>query len=258
MTAAGGETPRHARAAAPHSQNPLVTKLSRVLELSPDDRDALSAACRDVHRVDARRDIIGDGERPDRVHLILEGWACRYKILRDGQRQITALLLPGDICDLHVFVLDRMDHAIGAITPVTFAYIDRAQFGELTRSRPRILRALWWTTLVDEGVLRAWLVGIGARDARERLAHLICELYERMRNIGQTLETDFAMPLTQIDLADTLGMTPVHVNRVLRALAADGVLEVRRRAVRVLDLPALVRIADFDPSYLHAQSVEGD
>ena len=236
--------------------NPLIAKLSRVMTLSLDDRTALQAMCRDVRQIGVRRDIIRDGDRPDRVHLVLEGWACRYKVLKNGKRQITALLLPGDFCDLHVGLLTQMDHAIGSITAVTFAYVDRAQFDELTRSRPAILRALWWATLVDEGVLRSWIVSLGVRNARERVAHLICELRERMRNIGAESDGQFHMPLTQPDLAEALGLTPIHVNRVVRQLLADNVLEVRRGEVTVLDHAALIRIADFDPSYLHAQSID--
>lgn len=237
--------------------NPLIAKLSRVMTLSQDDRAALQAMCQDVRHAGARRDIIREGDRPERVHLILSGWACRYKILKNGKRQITALLLPGDFCDLHVAVLDRMDHAIGAITATTFAYVDRAQFEALTRSRPAILRALWWATLVDEGVLRSWLVSLGVRTARERVAHLICELRERMRNIDREDGGQFAMPLTQPDLAEALGLTAVHINRVVRQLMKEGVLEIRKGQVTVLNLPALTEIAEFDPGYLHAQSING-
>jgi CRP-like cAMP-binding protein len=239
------------------SANPLIAKLSRVMALSRDDRTALQAMCQDVRQAAARRDIIRDGDRPDRVHLILNGWACRYKLLKSGKRQITALLLPGDFCDLHVAVLDRMDHTIGAITATTFAYVDRAQFEKLTHSRPAILRALWWATLVDEGVLRSWLVSLGIRTAREKVAHLICELRERMRNIDREEGGQFAMPLTQPDLADALGLTAVHINRVVRELMQEKILEIRKGQVTVLDLAALTKIAEFDPNYLHAQSIDG-
>ena len=235
--------------------NPLIAKLSRVMTLSADDRTALQAMCREVRQVGVRRDIIRDGDRPDRVHLILKGWACRYKILKNGKRQITALLLPGDFCDLHVGMLDQMDHSIASLSATTFAYVDRAQFDELTRTRPGILRALWWAALVDEGVLRSWIVSLGVRSARERVAHLICELLERMKNIDAVSDGQFNMPLTQPDLAEALGLTPIHINRVVRQLLSDKVLEIHRGEVKVLDQDALVRIADFDPSYLHAQAI---
>lgn len=237
-------------------ENPLTAKLSRVMTLSLDDRAALQAMCREVRQVGPRRDIIRDGDQPDRVHLILKGWACRYKILKNGKRQITALLLPGDFCDLHAGMLDQMDHSIASLSATTFAYVDRAQFDDLTRTRPAILRALWWATLVDEGVLRSWIVSLGVRSARERVAHLICELRERMSNIDSEHNGQFTMPLTQPDLAEALGLTPIHVNRVVRQLLADEVVDIHRGEVKVLDLEALVRIADFDPSYLHAQSID--
>jgi CRP-like cAMP-binding protein len=235
--------------------NPLIAKLSRVMTLSRDDCAALQALCQDVRQTAARRDIIRDGDRPDRVHLILNGWVCRYKILKNGKRQITALLLPGDFCDLHVGILDKVDHAIGAITATTFAYVDRTQFDELTRARPAIVRALWWATLVDEGVLRSWIVSLGVRTARERMAHLICELRERMRNIDREDAGRFAMPLTQVDLAEALGLTAVHINRVVRQLHKEQVVEIRKGQVTVLDLAALTRIAEFDPGYLHPQAI---
>ena len=237
-------------------ENPLIAKLSRVMTLSLDDREALQAMCREVRQVGPRRDIIRDGDRPDRVHLVLKGWACRYKILKNGKRQITALLLPGDFCDLHVGMLDQMDHSIASLSATTFAYVDRAQFDELTRTRPAILRALWWAALVDEGVLRSWIVSLGVRSARERVAHLICELRERMNNIDCESNGQFAMPLTQPDMAEALGLTPIHINRVIRQLLADKVLEIHRGEVNVIDEAALIRIADFDPSYLHAQSID--
>ena len=237
-------------------ENPLIAKLSRVMTLSLDDRTALQAMCRDVRQVGVRRDIIRDGDQPDRVHLILKGWACRYKILKNGKRQIMALLLPGDFCDLHAGMLDQMDHTIASITATTFAYVDRAQFDELTRTRPAILRALCWATLVDEGVLRSWIVSLGVRSARERVAHLICELRERMRSIDAEQDGQFDMPLTQPDLAEALGLTPIHINRVVRQLLADKVLEIRRGEVTILNRAALIQIADFDPSYLHAQSID--
>lgn len=237
-------------------ENPLTAKLSRVMTLSLDDRAALQAMCREVRQVGPRRDIIRDGDRPDRVHLILKGWACRYKILKNGKRQITALLLPGDFCDLHAGMLDQMDHTIASLSATTFAYVDRTQFDELTRTRPAILCALWWATLVDEGVLRSWIVSLGVRSARERVAHLICELRERMSNIDSENNGQFAMPLTQPDLAEALGLTPIHVNRVVRQLLADEVVEIHRGEVKVMDIHALIRIASFDPSYLHAQSID--
>ena len=138
---------------------------------------------------------------------MLSGWAARYKLLPDGTRQITAFLIPGDFCDLHVTILREMDHGILALSPATIAYIPHQAMQDLPLNRPALARALWWATLVDEAVLRAWIVTIGRRDAHEGVAHLLCELHARMRNVGLVEEGAFSLPLTQEELADALGLT---------------------------------------------------
>src|SRR5215217_5263658 len=163
------------------ASSPLVTKLETVATLSLEDRIALAALSEGARDMGARRHIIREGDRPDHVHLVVEGWAARYKLLPDGARQITAFLIPGDFCDLHVTILGEMDHSITTVTRAKVAYIPRRTMDELT-ARPSIARAFWWATLVDEAVLRAWIVNAGRRDAHEAIGHLICELYLRMKN----------------------------------------------------------------------------
>lgn len=231
--------------------NPLITKLQNVSALSEDDRRALSKACRSTREFAARQDVISEGERPDHVHLILDGWAARYKLIADGARQFTAYLIPGDFCDLHVTILREMDHGILALTPITVAYIAHGELEALTAERPALTRALWWATLVDEAVLRSWIVNIGRRDARTGIAHLMCEMHVRMRNVGLVEEGGFELPLTQEQLADTLGMTPVHANRVLRQLADDGLIAFKSRHLFIPDVAALRAVAGFDDNYLH-------
>jgi len=232
-------------------ENPLVTKLGGFAVLSEQDRLAVVHASRIVRSVGAHQDIISDGDRPDHVHLILAGWAARYKILPDGERQITAFLIPGDFCDLHVTILKQMDHGIGALTAVSVAEISRREMNQLCDDRPGLLRAMWWATLVDEGVLREWIVNIGRRDSYARIAHLMCELLVRMQNVGLADDGGFQLPLTQEHLADALGLTPVHVNRVLQRLKADKLIELGGRTLTILDPGGLRRAAGFDPSYLH-------
>jgi CRP-like cAMP-binding protein len=188
------------------------------------------------------------------VHLILEGWAARYKILPDGRRQFTAFLIPGDFCDLHVTILKQMDHGILALTSVTVASIPHGEMNELTESRPELTRALWWATLVDEGVLRAWLVNLGRREAYERVAHLMCEMHARMKNVGLVHGGAFELPLTQEQLADALGLTAVHVNRMLKRLRDEGLIRTGSKTLTILDADALGKASGFDPSYLHAQA----
>lgn len=231
--------------------NPLISKLEIIASLSEEDRRALWDLCRDVREIPARCDILCDGDRPDHIHIILAGWAARYKVLEDGSRQITAFLIPGDFCDLHVTILRQMDHGILALTPATVAYIPHQAMQDLPLNRPALARALWRATLVDEAVLRAWIVNIGRRDAYGAIAHLLCELHVRMRNVGLVEDGRFSLPLTQEELADALGLTPVHVNRVIQRLRREGLITLQGRQLTVDDLGGLREAAGFDPSYLH-------
>lgn len=157
--------PIEARRPLPSGDNGFLRKLQSVVKLSEEDRHALSAACTDVREMPARRYIARYGDKPRDVHLILEGWAARCEILTDGSRQITAFLLPGDLCDQHVTILGEMDHSIYTITPVKVAYLPNGELEQIARARPDVARALWWSTLVDESVLRAWIANLGRRDA---------------------------------------------------------------------------------------------
>lgn len=230
---------------------PLIRKLENFAPLCGDDKRALDALmAREVRRYGAHEDIIHDGDRPDRVHVVLDGFACRYKMLEDGRRQITAFFVPGDFCDLHVFILRTMDHSIGALTPCTVSLVPReAVLGLL--DRPSLARALWWATLVDEAVLREWVVSVGRRDARERVGHVLCELHMRLRAVGLADGGACELPLTQVELADALGLSGVHVNRTLQELRAEGLIELRGKRLMILDAARLRRAARFDPNYLH-------
>ena len=231
--------------------NLFVRKLSKYAELSLDDVGRLEAACVNTRKVPARHDIIREGDTPGPVIVMLEGWACRYKLLPEGGRQIVALLMPGDFCDMHVAVLREMDHSIGTLTSARFAEIGRDSMEELIRSSPAITSAFWISQLVDEGILRAWIVSMGRRDSMERVAHLMCELYIRAHNVGLCADGTCDLPLTQIALADALGLTPVHINRVLRKLRLEGVMELGQGSLHIRNIEQLTRVAGFDDNYLH-------
>lgn len=233
--------------------NRLIKKLDAIITLTDEDRRALDGMCENVGKVLKGEDVIRDGDCTDDVHLIIEGWAYRYKILEDGSRQITAFLIPGDFCDMHVAVLGEMDHNIGALTDTTVGYIPRDQMNELIE-RPQIARAFWWATLVDEAVLRAWIVNLGRRDAFHRIAHLICEMHLRMQNIGLVEDNCFDLPLTQEELADTVGITTVHANRILRRLRQADLIELRRGRMTIKDVQRLQQESGFDPRYLHQEA----
>lgn len=234
--------------------NRFVDKLSSFSSLQPDDVRALASATRSPSRYCAKVDLIREGDRPGPVFVVLEGWACRYKVLPSGTRQVVGFLMPGDCCDLHIALLAEMDHSIQAITPALVARIDRHLMDDLLEGHPAIAKAMYISQLVDEGTMRAWITSMGRRSSIERVAHLICELYIRARNVGLEVEPSFAMPLSQSLLADALGMTPVHLNRVLKQLRLTGAVTVSRGRVVIADPKQLVRIAGFDESYLHRRS----
>ncbi|HEX6783446.1 MAG TPA: Crp/Fnr family transcriptional regulator [Sphingomicrobium sp.] len=229
----------------------VASKLEAFTRLSPDDRAALAEISRNSRYVDARRDVISEGDKPRHVHLVLDGWACRYKQLPDGKRQIVSLFVPGDFCDVNVYILRAMDHSIGAITRLKVAMITPEEMNALTTERPRITQALWWHELVTAAVQREWTLNLGQRSAYERLGHLLIELYMRLAAVGRAHDGRCDFPLTQNDLADATGLTSVHVNRTLQELRRDGLIELERRQLQILDLPRLIDAAMFNPNYLH-------
>ncbi|MBB5713113.1 Crp/Fnr family transcriptional regulator [Sphingomonas xinjiangensis] len=231
--------------------NPFVQKLSGLAELTASDAAAVELATAQPRNYVARQDLIREGDEPGPMFVVLEGWVCRYKVLPSGTRQIMAFLMPGDACDLHIKLLEQMDHSIQAITTATVATVTRDQMQTMMRDHPNVASAMYTAQLVDEGIMRAWIVSMGRRSAPERVAHLICELYLRARNIGLTGEGEFALPLSQSVLADALGMTAVHINRVLKELRLAGAMSVKRGSVTILDATKLVQIAGFDENYLH-------
>ena len=176
--------------------NPLILKLDQAGVLDDADRAILQGISSQTRRIEGHHDLIRQGERPENVLLVMDGWACRYKILPDGKRQIMAFLVPGDFCDLHVAILGEMDHTIGTAWGCTVVDIPRAVIDDITTNHPRITRALWWATLVDEGTLREWLVNMGQREADRQMAHLFCELLVRLQVVGCTNENTFAFPVS--------------------------------------------------------------
>jgi len=229
----------------------VASKLEAFTKLSADDRAALGQVSRNHRFVEARRDLISEGDKPRFVHLVLEGWGCRYKQLPDGKRQIVSLFVPGDFCDVNVHILKQMDHSIGAITRLKVAMITPEEMIGLTSDRPRVTQALWWHELMTSAIQREWTLNIGQRSAYERLAHLLVELYMRLEVVGRVHARRCDFPLTQNDLADATGLTSVHVNRTLQELRKDGLIELERKQLHILDMERLKRVALFNANYLH-------
>ncbi len=231
--------------------NPLLRKLAALSPLSDEDRRHLAQVAAHPVAVPARTDLIREGDTPRGVFLVLEGMACRYKILPDGTRQVLAFLIPGDLCDLDVSLLNAMDHAIGTLSPCCVAHIPTRTVGDLLDGHPGIARAMRLAALVEAATARQWLVNVGRRSCERRLAHILCEMLVRLRSVGLASDVGYDLLLTQVDLADATGMTSVHVNRCLQSLRKRGLIEIRGRRVVIPDLAALEAAADFDSGYLH-------
>ncbi len=232
-------------------KNRFVEKLSGFSSLDAHEVAALVSATSRARRVSARQDLIREGDRPGPVFVVLEGWAFRYKILPSGGRQVVAFLMPGDCCDLHVGLLAEMDHNIQTVGPSLIATIPGEEMTTLMDMHRGIARAMYTAQLVDEGTMRAWITSMGRRTSVERVAHLMCELYLRARNIQLIDGKELVLPLSQQLLADALGMTPVHLNRVLKKLREAGAMTLKRGSLIVSDPDELVKIAGFDENYLH-------
>lgn len=183
--------------------------------------------------------------------LLLDGWMARAKDLPSGERQIAELHVAGDFVDLHGFTLKRLDHDVITITPCRIAHVPHERLKEVTERYPHIARLYWLMTNIDAAVHREWTLSLGRRTALSRMAHLFCELNIRLGISGLASNNCYAMPLTQIELGECLGLTAVHVNRTLQELRRLELVELQQRQMRILDLPALEKVADFDPTYLY-------
>lgn len=228
----------------------LLRKLERLGPLSDAERGVLEALPLDVRRVGAGRDLVREGDRPSNCLVLLEGFAHRYRALEDGRRQIMAFHVAGDMPDLTSLLTRRMDHGIAALTPVLVAPVPHATVLEWTERHPRLGRLLWQDTLLDGAIFREWVVNVGRRTAYQRVAHLLCELVTRLRALGLARDHGCDLPVTQVELADATGLSPVHVNRVLQELRGDGLIEPRGRVLVALDWEGLKRAGGFDPAYL--------
>lgn len=236
----------------PHSA--LTEHLSGFVDLTPADRELLDAVVtRNVRFVETRQDLVREGEKPRSMTVVLEGWAMHYKQLSDGRRQILSFLLPGDLCDANVFILSRMDHSVAALGPLRYAEISQADFEEVMAASPRIAKALWWSELVTVSIQREWTTNIGQRSAYERIAHLFCEIFARLRVMGRTRGDSCEFPLTQHELGDATGLTSVHVNRTLQQLRKEGLIELRGKRLYLLQADKLRQAAMFNPAYLHLE-----
>ena len=233
---------------------PVVRRLNALRPLSEAGVAAIRSAARErPGKAAAGEDLVCEGDRCDSVRLFLSGWACRYKALEDGRRQIVSFILPGDTCDAYVYLLSAMDHSIATLTPVTYCELDGAAFERLMSADISVAEAFHCETLAARAIQREWAINLGRRDALERVAHIICELFERLRVVGLVDGNSFPFPVTQMDLADASGLSTVHLNRTLQELRGAGLIMLRDRSMTILDPQALRNTAMFNPNYLHLE-----
>lgn len=232
----------------------LVEKLSLRDRISPEEIEALQKALEPPKTVAAGSDIVREHSRPLHSTLLISGFSARYSTLEDGARQITEINVSGDFIDLHSLLMKQMDHGVVALTKCVIAEAPHSGLIDITERHPHLTRLLWLDTIIDAAVHRQWLVAMGRRSGLGHLAHLICELYLRLQAVGQTGDMTFDLPLTQAALGDALGLSPVHVSRLISELRGEGVINWSNGQIDILDWRRLAEIAEFDPTYLRLQS----
>ena len=235
-------------------QHPLAMWLDQLEFRDPlpeEDREAVLALPYRLRRLDAGSYLIREGDVPTHCAVLVEGYAYRQKVTGSGSRQILAVCIPGDAVDLQNMLLDASDHSVQLLTHARIADIPREAMQEITRNHPAVGAAIIALTLVESSILREWVVNVGRRDSRGRIAHILCEFAVRLESRGLAGHDGFELPMTQEQLADATGLTPVHVNRVLKSLEKEGLISRRRRHIQFKDWRALQEAGDFSRRYLH-------
>jgi CRP-like cAMP-binding protein len=229
----------------------LLERLRTSSAISEDDVREILALPITVKQYPAERTVVSDGQRSTDCCLIADGFCVRSKTIADGKRQILSIHIPGEIPDLMSLFLHVMDHDLSTLTPCTIGLISHETLQKLHRRRPNVAEIFWRDTLIDAAMFREWIVNVGQRPAPARLAHVMAELRERLKVIGRADGNSFEMPLTQEQVGDALGITAVHANRVIRQLREDGIVDLHRGRVAVLNEAKFQELADFDHRYLH-------
>jgi CRP-like cAMP-binding protein len=229
----------------------LIQKIGLLAELTDEDRGAIRTLPASLRTVRALHHLVREGDRPMECCLLVDGFACRYKVTATGNRQIVSFHMRGDVLDLQHLLLPTADHHVQTITEATVAWIPKAAMVALARARPAVGKALWKDSLIDASIFREWVLNVGRRDAKSRIAHMLCEFIVRCEAVGLGSAERLDLPMTQEQIADATGLTSVHVNRMLRVLAEEGVISRRGRQIQVEDWDLMRKVADFDPVYLH-------
>jgi len=229
----------------------LVRKLASHAELSSNDRDSILALPHTMRKFDSSTYLVREGELPGQCAVLVSGFAYRHKSTAGGARQIVSIHVPGDPLDLQNLYLDEADHNVQTLTRGEAAVIPRMAIRELMLAQPTVAQAVMVSILVEASIFREWMLNVGRRSARERIAHLLCEFAVRLDAQGLVGSGGYALPMSQEQIGDATGLTAVHVNRMLKVLQADGLVERDGRAVSFPNLDGLRDIADFNERYLH-------
>ncbi len=235
----------------PHPLDLLVRKLATHAVLSAEDRDAVLGLSYTVRTLESATYLVREGDPPVRCGVLCSGFAYRQKHTGDGQRQIVGLHIPGEAVDFQNLYLDVSDHSVQMLTRGDVAFVARTEFQELIRTRAGVAHAILINVLVEGSIFREWVVNVGRRDARTRMAHLLCEFAIRMEAQGLSGHDGFELPITQEQLADAVGLTPVHVNRTLKALDSAGLIKRNKRSITFPAWERMREVADFNQRYLH-------
>jgi CRP-like cAMP-binding protein len=235
----------------------LVRKLSYRVELDADDRSAIFALSFTVKVVERHHYITREHDIATHAGVMLSGYAVRAKAVASGDRQIVSIHMKGDLVDLQNALLKRSDHSVQMLTTSEIALIPREAILKLAMERPMVARAMWLETLVDGSIFREWIANVGRRDARTRIAHLLCEFSLRLKVAGLGEDSNYMLPMTQEQLGDATGLTSVHVNRTIKALEREGLIERSDpRTIHIGDWRKLAEVGDFDSNYLHLRENE--
>jgi CRP-like cAMP-binding protein len=219
-------------------------------QLTDGDLTALEQVAGPVSALGPRSMLIREGDPVSQSTYLVDGFMCRYKDDREGQRQLVAVHVAGDFVDLHAYPLKRLDHDVATLTACHIVQIPHSRLDDIMAQRPAMSKLLWFSTLLDAAMHREWIFRLGRLDAVQRLGHFLCEVEIKLRIVGLSDGQHYLLPMTQADLAEACGLTPVHVNRMLRELRERGILAMRGNMIDILDRPALYRLSEFDPAYL--------
>lgn len=243
----------HAR--LPWGMTVFKRRLSQYVQLGNEAWSIFDELDRQDQAFEAGEDLVSAGDTANEVFILQEGWALRYRLLEDGRRQIVNFMLPGDVFDLQALADLQADHSVTAVTDCRVAVIPAAPFIEMLKDSGRLASAFWWSAVQEESILREQIVRIGRRSARERIGHLLLELHRRY--VGATGEDvdRLTMPLTRADIADALGLTPVHVSRTMSAMRRSGLITEERGTITLEDRDRLARLSLFDVDYLHLKKL---